>query len=490
MSSVRLFMCTLLVVVAAAVAHAQVLSTCDPDITQSKRDCGYVGITQSQCENKGCCWYPEYPNPGNQAFCFYPNAGTVALTLSPGSSPFNRTEVDRMMSYFLNNIDIDGRGGVIAAPDTNTGPGGNYEYAWMRDAALSMRTLMFTNSNAALIDAKMRSYVSWVLSVQNEADPHEQDVRTEPKFLLPDGEVFPGAWCRPQTDGPGLRGGTLALYAILLIDAGQIDYVRQYLYTGSQSYNGGAVVFDLNWVADNWPNNGCDLWEELQSNDFFWNRYNMRYGLAQGIELALKMNDTDTANRWKSAKQSIESTLSAHYNGQFVYESTNRQQDSAVLLAFNHGDLDDGTFSSVSPEVAGTISTLSSLFTDMFSINGPNSPAGLNGVLMGRYQGDTYNGGNPWVLCSAALAQLYYRGATATLVANELPSDEAMVHFRKLLNIDEKVELSVRDFALALTNQGDAVLLKIRYYTARYAFHQPEQLERDSGDLTSAMDLT
>jgi Trefoil (P-type) domain len=117
--------CLLAVVCTGCVAHAQVVSTCDPDQAQAKRDCGYLGITQSQCENKGCCWYPEYPNPGNQAFCFYPNAGKVSLTTGPGEAPFNQSEVDSMMSYFLNNIDIKGRGGVVAAPDINTGPGGN-----------------------------------------------------------------------------------------------------------------------------------------------------------------------------------------------------------------------------------------------------------------------------------------------------------------------------------------------------------------------------
>jgi hypothetical protein len=33
-------------------------------------------------------------------------------------------------------------------------------------------------------------------------------------------------------------------------------------------------------------------------------------------------------------------------------------------------------------------------------------------VLIGRYPGDTYAGGNPWVLSTAALAQLLYRAAT------------------------------------------------------------------------------
>jgi len=38
----------------------------------------------------------------------------------------------------MNNINIGGKGGVVAAPDTNT-PGGSYYYHWERDAALTMR---------------------------------------------------------------------------------------------------------------------------------------------------------------------------------------------------------------------------------------------------------------------------------------------------------------------------------------------------------------
>ena len=29
----------------------------------------------------------------------------------------------------------------------------------------------------------------------------------------------------------------------------------------------------VQWVVANWEQNGCDLWEEIQSTDFFWNRY-------------------------------------------------------------------------------------------------------------------------------------------------------------------------------------------------------------------------
>jgi glucoamylase len=110
-----------------------------------------------------------------------------------------------MRNYFLANINIDGKGGIVAAPDTDT-PGGSYYYHWMRDGALSMRCLQDTNPGSfSDIEATVKSYIQWVLHVQSEADPNGQDVRTEPKFMLPNGEVVTAAWCRPQNDGPGLR---------------------------------------------------------------------------------------------------------------------------------------------------------------------------------------------------------------------------------------------------------------------------------------------
>ena len=40
--------------------------------------------------------------------------------------------------------------------------------------------------------------------------------------------------------------------------------MKEYLWTGdSGKYNGGAVKYDLDWIADNWKTNGCDLWEEV-----------------------------------------------------------------------------------------------------------------------------------------------------------------------------------------------------------------------------------
>ena len=77
-----------------------------------------------------------------------------------------------------------------------------------------MRTFLEINDmDYTKVKDTMEKYVQWVLKVQNEDDPNGIDVRTEPKFNLPDGDVFTGGWCRPQSDGPGLRASTLIMYA-------------------------------------------------------------------------------------------------------------------------------------------------------------------------------------------------------------------------------------------------------------------------------------
>jgi len=162
----------------------------------------------------------------------------------------------------------------------------------------------------------MKSYVNWVGKVQNEVDPQGFDVRINPKFELPNGEVYVGGWCRPQTDGPGLRSGALLLFAELLNKNGQSGYVNSNLVP--------KIKFDLDWVMANWQSDGCDLWEEVRSNDFFWNRAGYVYTLELCEKFFNSQGDSSYASKCASAKSSVKNTLDGHWTGSFFRESTNR----------------------------------------------------------------------------------------------------------------------------------------------------------------------
>jgi glucoamylase len=399
-----------------------------------------------------------------------------------------------MLKYFLANTDIQGQGGVVASPDHST-PGGSYYYAWERDGALSMRALLDVTPFGQDSETRFQHYTQWVLKVQNEKDPNGIDVRTEPKYNLPAGDVFTDGWCRPQTDGPGLRAKTLMAYAEKLMAAGKNDDVKQYLWTGDESkYNGGAIKYDLDWVADNWESDGCDLWEEIRSNDFFWNRFMFRAAMHIGAKFASTMGDSASSSKYSAAAQKLDDAVQSHWNGNFVYETDQRQKDAAVFEGFNHGDLGDGVFGPTSKEVAGTVSTLAELFCNNFAVNGADTKAGVPGVLIGRYDGDHYAGGNPWHLLTASLAQILYRGATQSLNAhlnNSTSLDAAGVDaWKEVLGISQDVELS--GLAQSMAGAGDGVLTRLKKHVSgdNNNLHMAEQLDRNTGVPMSAKDLT
>lgn len=457
-----------------------------------KQDCGFIGITESECTSKGCCWDSSvndgtpwcFNKAGASSNCFVMNYNM--------KRPFSDDELDTMRGYFEANINIESKGGVVAAPDYDT-PGGSYYYHWMRDGALTMRTYQEIYSNFTEIESTMKSYVQWVLDAQAEEDPNGQDVRTEPKFELPNGEVFTGAWCRPQNDGPGLQATALMMFADTLIANDQSDYVSTYLWTNDPTeYYGGAIKRDLDYIVSGFATSTCDLWEEIRSTNLFWNRLTMKKAMGMGADFASRMGDEATASSYRDTEQKINSTLyDDHWSGSYVLEDTSRTKDSAVIVGFNAGyDSSDGMYNPSSYEVASTVSSYNSLFCNEYKVNTDDSAKGITGVLYGRYGGDTYAGGNPWVLSTAALGQLLYRAASYIL-DNGVPDSTTLAKWAEAFNADVKdlptdSELLAEVFAAA----GDGVLLRLRTHVQGYNWHLAEQLDRNTGAQISAEDLT
>lgn len=62
-------MLTLLLIIAAVVAKSFAADQCAVS-DSDKVDCGFVGVQQSDCENKGCCWSPAGEG-SSVPWCFY-----------------------------------------------------------------------------------------------------------------------------------------------------------------------------------------------------------------------------------------------------------------------------------------------------------------------------------------------------------------------------------------------------------------------------------
>lgn len=439
-----------------------------------KADCNQN--SEDSCNQAGCCWKPAGQGSVTP-WCYYkkgqaPTVPHCSLKSDP-KAPWTADEISQIRQLFEANLDIQGSGMVVAAPDHNTGPGGDYYYAWQRDGALSMNAFMETSpSFDGDVETKMEHWLAWVerSTEAAEKDSNPDQAMAEPKYVIPSGEKFPGNWCRPQNDGPGLRAITLMNYAAKKADmAGRIW---------------STVQKQLDWTAKNYASTGCDLWEEIQSNDFFWNRYTARKALLMGSKFAAAQNDSDRASNYEAKGKEIEGQLQNHVQADhFVFESENRKQDVAVIEAFNVGDMSDGIFDPLSNEVVTTMVGLSNLFCKDFGLNQQAASSNISGILYGRYAGDTYDGGNPWILLSASVSTLLYKQSAAIASGSKM-MPEVADKVKPLLAVGDTIIT-----AQNLLGAGDAIFNRMKTFMNN-GLHMNEQIGRDDGQLKSAKDLT
>lgn len=452
-------------------------------------DCGYMGINENECLQKGCCW--DASSTSGIPWCFFGSGEFKSCPFfddSISEPGFTNSDFEKMKGYFLSNLNIEGKGGVCAANDKNYN-GGEYYFHWARDGALTMKAYLEINKNDYdTVYEIMESYLNWVRKNENN---HSDNLKVEPKFYLPDGNAYTGGWCRPQTDAPGLRTITYCKYANILLENGKQDKVKNEIWP--------LIKNDLNWLVSNWEMNTCDLWEEVRCTDFFFNRYTMRKGLLDAITLSKKLDLSSEADIYKDTAKKIEKTLDYHWNGEYYTEGCDRPIDSSVITALVEGYANDNYLSLINEKVAKTIDYINRVFCREYSINQVDSQNGIPGVLHGRYPGDKYWGGNPWHLTTANVARAYYMAAdyivenlnkTETFDLSENLYDV----WYKTLGIEEK-EFNNKNERLinlsdTLISAGDAVLRRIYEHVKGDDFHCNEQINRNNGAQTSVFDLT
>ena len=395
------------------------------------------------------------------------------------SFPFSEAAVATAQKKLEYNLDVGAQQqgaheGVVVAALSKQSP--NYWYHWQRDAAIAMR------SHAAPKDGMRRylKYLGWVRDAQFADQEGGNDVRGEPKFEL-DGSVYTGPWGRPQNDGAALRALTLIDLANELLASGNTSLVSE-LYAGGLDYQQmGSIKRDLEYVSHHIADECFDAWEEVSGTSFF-TRTVQRAALDAGAALATQLGDPGAADWYAQQRDAIGNALGQHWNaGTGVIMGSlpghggpqkYNELDCSVALAAIHGagpnvGLSGSDWAPTDSRVLSTMEAFTAYFADVFAINQNDTAAGVPGVLLGRYPGDTYSGhdssgGNPWILCTCAVAEVYYRAASggAAGAANLLQKgDGIMTRLRGHLGSDDNISLS-------------------------------EQIQRNSGELTSANDLT
>jgi len=395
---------------------------------------------------------------------------------------FTDADYDIMYENYKVNLNIRGTGAIIAAPDAET-PGGDYRYHWMRDAGLSVKAWMDINDNDYdAVKEVLEGYAKWTGIVQHKSDPNDIDVRIEPKFTIDDQEPYTGGWCRPQTDGPALRAMAMAKWGNILLDSGHDSDAKTTIWP--------LIKFDLEWVTENWESTGCDLWEEVRSDDFFFNRMAFIYCLNAAADFADRIGES-LGSSYRSVADDIKAVVTKHWNGNYLYESENRPDDGATIHAITTFSLD--LYTPDSEEAAATIRYLVKAFCNEYPINQEDNDAGDPGILIGRYPNDSYAGGNPWQLLTAILAECFYIGASITRKkmetrGNFMLSTTENAQWMALLKLEAGATAS--DLAAAQVSAGDAVMTRLHNHIKADGGKVDEQIDKHTGKQASAENLT
>lgn len=406
------------------------------------------------------------------------------------------------------------RGVVIASPSRNDP---DYFFHWTRDAALVM-DVIGKDYAASAGRARQRWFSmmdDYVTFSRGNQLSNAMTGLGEPKFNV-DGSPYMGPWGRPQNDGPALRAVTLIRFARELIKEGNSEYVRTRLYDSDLPAR-TVIKADLEFVANHWHEASFCLWEEVRG-DHFYTRIVQLVSMEMGAQLARELGDGGAAAFYDTQARRIRGSLENFWDGRAGMIKVTRDRvegidykvsglDTAVILGVLHAGYMSGPWSVADSRVLATAQKLEEGFRVAYPVNDPTRFADV-GVALGRYPEDRYSGklsnpnGNPWVLTTAAMAELHYKLAKEIANWEDFTVDNVNAEFVRgafsAAKMDRTIEPGMKfakgstemnDFLTALTVKGDQFMKRVRLH-GNPDGSLSEQIDRNSGYMTSAEDLT
>jgi glucoamylase len=442
--------------------------------------------------------------------------GRAANAADQGFENWLSSQAQTSMNKMVANISPAdaARGAVVASPSRDNP---NYFYFWVRDAALVMDVFA---RQYAVANGNMKGQLWRMMDEYVDFSRGNQMTQTitglgEPKFFA-NGAPFNDPWGRPQNDSPALRATTLIRFAQQLLNEGNDGYVRHKLYNNTiPAYT--VIKSDLEFVAHHWRDSSFDLWEEVQG-DHFYTRMVQLAAMRDGAALANRTGDNGAAGFYQDQAHQIEGSLRDFWrDDRGIYRVTlnyrqgidykNSELDSAVLLGVLHAGFAGGEFSFADPRVLSTAQKIEESFARIYTVNDGARFPGL-GTATGRYPEDRYSGqpgiwdGNPWVLTTAAFAEFYYKLAHSLVGASRFEVNQTNAQFVRAVvrgysfanNFAPGAVINggsseMRAFVGALIDKGDSFMMRVRHH-ANPDGALSEQIDRNSGHMVSARDLT
>ncbi|MGV1007186.1 MAG: glycoside hydrolase family 15 protein [Dermatophilaceae bacterium] len=403
-----------------------------------------------------------------------------------------------MYALMLRNVATDGYpfsdsshtleslpGCVIAAPSYPANAPGisqDYVFNWVRDAAITALELTAAtppdpdNPVQALVD-----YVTFADLCQRTAAP----TKGHACFTI---AGQPRPWSE-QNDGPAIQ--TVALLA----GFGKLDTQTQQV---ARDLIGRNVAFLLGCYQEQTTN----LWEEHIGFSFFARSVQLRCLR----ELAANTVGIAVPDGVQDAIAWLQNALQVHWNGTYYATmiggpAPGDPNQPTVPKGYDPNiDIVQAAIYGAVPctdtRLLSTAAQLRSVWADptsseYYPVNGQDAKLGY-GPMFGRYPGDLYSGGSdslgdhPWALCTANVAELYYRLATAIEASGQVPLDGLSQPFFGQVGVTSATTAPAA--VTLLRTAGDELLKAVVYHSDHLELS--EQFDGFSGYEKSVRDLT
>jgi glucoamylase len=373
--------------------------------------------------------------------------------------------------------------GIVVAGLSRKDP--DYYFHWVRDSANVMRTLVEqSDADPQLLKAQIRDFLQLSAHLQKVASPYGMG---EPRYTVT-GQADTLPWSRPQYDGPALRA--LAVMQFL-------DWLEKHPDKELHTLALQVLRTDLDYIESIWQARGFDMWEEYKADN-----YNTR--LTQLVALERGAHWFPSSRYLQSAAQ-LEKLLNDHWDpargflrSQLAIEATDgyttkkTDLDSAVIVTVMDVDRRFVSHSVLDERVQATVQVLEDLFRQTYPINQRSDL----GVASGRYQGDSYFGGNPWYLITAYYAQFYFRlakrlrqGAAFTVSKINLKFAQSLLGAKVQIGLVlQPGEAQHQELVQQLLRRGEDVLQRIRFHTPADGIFY-EQFDKVTGRPVSSKGL-
>ncbi len=377
-------------------------------------------------------------------------------------------------------------GSVLASPAIAFDRGEpDYFFHWVRDSAAVMkavRILAKAEKPSSEWTARFNEFVGFSLGLRNidgrrflanadfraKASPEmQQYLRSDEEIAAVHGSRAAGdvrynaggtldfiRWNRPQHDGPALR----ALVAMRFEEEGLL------LDRDAKQGLSELVDCDLSYTAEYAGQPCYDIWEEESALHYYTILVQLA-SLERGAARAESKGMRDVAEPFRAKAEDLRSLLGRFWSPSLgCYRSrllpadaeSSKALDFAVILGVLHAGLTSGSHSIQDERVRLTLAKLEELFAAEYAIN----RGGREGIMLGRYKGDSYVSGGAYYFSTFGAAESYYRLAEADAGGRA-----------------------------ALIAKGDAILSRVRDFVPASG-DLSEQFDQTTGAQTSARDLS